>query len=151
MIIPFVLILNLIKREANFFQFEPMKEIKEIQYISEKIIRFYSLRNEIPYIPYEYTMESKYSVWFENDEEIECANNSILLAYFTKIYKNDFVLQQGYCRSRNALEKYYENGGVFTEEELQNIKFSNLFNEDFVLNTKGKKLTVAEIKERIKE
>ncbi|MBQ4078329.1 hypothetical protein IJD15_04030 [bacterium] len=151
MIIPFVLILNLIKREANFFQFEPMKEIKEIQYISEKIIRFYSLRNEIPYIPYEYTMESKYSVWFENDEEIECANNSILLAYFTKIYKNDFILQQGYCRSRNALEKYYENGGVFTEEELQNIKFSNLFNEDFVLNTKGKKLTVAEIKERIKE
>ncbi len=124
---------------------------KQNFYITEKMLRFYYLKKQIPIIQYKIDF---YEYMFQDYDlekpEIQLENR-LSRMYYPQIYKDKTSIEKGYNLSFNAIEEFYENGGVFTEEELQNIKFSNLFNEDFVLNTKGKKLTVAEIKERIKE
>lgn len=123
------------KEEIDFFQEVRMKEMKKIQYITEKIARFYHLNKEIPYIPKEYTKH--FPFWFNLDENIECMYDfTIFTTYFMKIYKEDFLINFGYCRSDDALERFYEKGGTFTEEELKELKFERLKNRDFVLNKK---------------
>lgn len=50
------------------------------------------------------------------------------------IYKDYKSLETGYCLQDNAMELFLNNGGNFSDEELGSLKFSKLFDDNFVLN-----------------
>ena len=60
----------------------------------------------------------------------------LFLTSFNLIYKDNNALTLGVTIDENALEKFYENGGIFTEKELKELKFERLKDNDFVLNKK---------------
>ena len=120
--------------EFKYFHIKT-KNLKIFNYKIEKIFRFYYLKNEVPYLPGYITDRDIYR--FKKPKGEFCfidEYNNFLEAYYTNIYKDTNVYNMLYCVSDKAIEKFYENGGTFTEEELKNIKFSRLFDENFVLN-----------------
>ncbi len=52
------------------------------------------------------------------------------------VSKKDRILDEDYCYyiTNDAIDRFYNKGGTFSKEELNNINFSKLFNENFVLN-----------------
>ena len=120
--------------EFKYFHIKT-KNLKIFNYKIEKIFRFYYLKNEVPYLPGYIKDRDIYR--FKKPKGEFCfidEYNNFLEAYYTNIYKDTNVYNMLYCVSDKAIEKFYENGGTFTEEELKNIKFSRLFDENFVLN-----------------
>lgn len=122
---------------GNEFKYFHMKtkNLKIFNYKIEKIFRFYYLKNEVPYLPGYIKDRDIYR--FKKPKGEFCfidEYNNFLEAYYTNIYKDTNVYNMLYCVSDKAIEKFYENGGTFTKEELKNIKFSRLFDENFVLN-----------------
>ncbi len=120
------------------------KIAKERLYIAEKILRFYYLKNEVPYLPVQLNKTDQEPgvcsayIWsnrFEEYEDSPCKSSSGLILsemYYPRIYKDNKPIDMGYCFSNNALEKFYNDGGVFGEKELKRLKFSNLFNEEYI-------------------
>lgn len=110
------------------------KNLKRKAYIMEKIMRFYLLQNKRPILPKDIMSSYDFGSWNnENPEEFN-TRNVINSSYYPRIYKNDISAKLGYEYENDAIKKFYENGGNFSREELENIEFSRLFNEDFVLN-----------------
>ena len=117
----------------NFYK--KIENFKIFHYKLEKVFRFYYLKKEVPYLPGYINYRDIYR--FKKPTGEFCfidRYNNFLQAYYANIYKDDNVYNLLYCVSDKAFEKFYENGGAFTEEELKNIKFSRLFDENFVLN-----------------
>ena len=116
------------------------KEIKRDNYIAEKIMRFYYLKNETPILPEKLVSDDATisSILFRYNfkgEKVNCSTTYFMSKrYYPVIYKDNSSLEKGYCFSQNAFEKFYRSGGIITEDELQDIKFSKLLNDDFVLN-----------------
>ena len=111
--------------------------LRIFNYQLEKIFRFYYLKNEVPYLPGYINDRDIYRFKKPTGEFCFIDNyNNFLQAYYANIYKDTNVYNLIYCVSDKAIEKFYENGGTFTEEELKSIKFSRLFDENFVLNKK---------------
>ena len=116
-----------------------MIELRKTTYKMEKILRFYYLQNLTPYIPSYLRNIPNQSFAFANvklnDENPECYRDILVISYYPRIY-NDYSTsrQKGYCFCDDAMKKYYDLGGTFTEEELNNIQFKRLFDEKFVLN-----------------
>ncbi len=117
------------------------KSVKKNNYIAEKMLRFYYLKDEVPVLPiqliHDETEEnSSYLPFFMFGGYSENCSNSSFMAniYYPLIYKDNKSIKQGYCFSRNAYEKFYAKGGIITDEELENINFSRLLNNNFVLN-----------------
>ncbi len=118
--------------------------IKKSYYICEKIIRFYSLQDKIPELPAEYiedilgaNREGNASLFRPEliDKETNLYKETMYFnVYYYKIYKNQGNIPQTYQISDSAMKKFKTDGGSFTEDELNKLKFSNLFNENFVLN-----------------
>ena len=111
--------------------------IKKETYKMEKILRFYYLKDMIPYIPtYMRSIPNQgYAFSYVNiHDNPNCYNDQTTISYFPRIYKDTKSKQLGYCYCDNAIEKFYDAGGVFTEEELNNIEFQRLLDKDFVLN-----------------
>lgn len=151
-IIAFILILfsfiNILKVLPSYYKetYSRLKENKsmhKLNYIYEKMIRFYFLNNEIPYLPIK---NSKYTNLFNIDIIIDedklkngneyCIKESKLINwYFPYIYGDEKSKQIGfYCFSDDALNKFYKKGGTFTKSELDKIIFERLKNDNFVLN-----------------
>lgn len=62
-------------------------------------------------------------------------------------YKNPDILKLRYIITDDAIEKYYENGGKFTKYELENINFSRLYDDNYILDNE---YSVEDINKRIK-
>ena len=117
----------------NFYK--KIENFKVFQYKLEKVFRFYYLKQEVPYLPGYINYRDIYRFKKPTGEFCFIDNyNNFLQAYYANIYKDANVYSMFYCVSDKAMEKFYENGGTFTEEELKSIKFSRLFDENFVLN-----------------
>lgn len=108
---------------------------KTIMYIYEKMLRFYYLKQKTPYI-YDLNRKDKaLPFWYTDDfDENGCALGAYSQVYFAYIYKDEFARNTKYCVSKDAIERYYQDGGSFSAEELKNVKFQRLFDKDFVLN-----------------
>lgn len=115
------------------YQLEFFYSIKKQQYVIEKIMRFYYLNNETPIIePKEFgaIIKQCMEIW----EEYPSSNR--FLCPLDLIYKNNDATRLGVIIGTDSIEKYYKKGGVFTEEELKELKFENLKDDNFVLNKK---------------
>ena len=136
-LIPYILVstlfLFLIGKEYSIFDTKRMEEIpfssytyktmlvhRKTTYILEKMIRFYYLRNEQIYIPENRNFFSIHG-WGR---------------YFKYIYGEYMGSDGRYVNSPDAISRFYQKGGMFTVQELQELKFQNLLNNDFVLNKK---------------
>ena len=111
-------------QNTNFYQIK-QKEM----YIVEKMLRFYLLKDEQPII---YSTNDQLFAFNKNQLCMYEQNN--LSEYYSGIYKDYKLFKTGYCRSNNAIEDFYQNGGSFGIDELNNINFKNLANDNFVLN-----------------
>ena len=131
---PPILILNI---DKHFIKDETLsnKKYKIHNYIGDKMLRFYYLRNEIPILPdIQYNYNPTPSLYNYELPENRCTTtNKYILDYYTIVYKNKKAANIGYCVSKNAFEIFYEKGGSFTKSELENIKFSNLLDDHFIL------------------
>lgn len=125
--------------KANYLQLK-QREL----YIIEKIIRYYLLTNEPIMV---YTIDD---FFFLYDKDCKCIGKEGNLAYYyANIYQDYRITNIAYCRSENAIEEFYNKGGRFEVGELQNIKFNNLKDDDFILNKSEKStkiLTPEEVK-----
>lgn len=114
-----------------------IKFLKEHCYKIEKIFRFYHLQGKIPYLPGYIVTRDIYK--FELPREEVCKMdkyNNFLRSYYPNIYNDSSTYYMLYCVSDKAYERFYSLGGTFTQDELSDIKFSRLFDENFVLNKK---------------
>gem|GEM_PF-2617426 len=113
---------------SDDFMFQRKKEA----YMTDKIMRFYFLKGLVPEIPKEIAVNNMSLINYDlNNKDIIYDNK--YLTYYEKIYKDKSVKKKGYKYSKDGFKKFYENGGVFEDSELENINFSKLFDEDFVL------------------
>lgn len=105
---------------------------KRNSYISEKIIRFYNIKNQTAYIP---SINLEFTIFiFGFFDKNKCTYVSEYKNYYyDSVYKTDASFRM-ICRVDNGIQKFYEAGGIFTPEELNNIRFERLYNEDFVAN-----------------
>ncbi len=131
-----------------------MKYKRIVNYINEKMLRFYYLQNQIPVIyNYDSILTNNHYINHGAYQEGDCDFNSVTDVYLTHYYKDDSSKKLGFCVSKNASDLFYDNGGIFTEEELHNIKFSRLKDENFIFNRNIKEnnkiLTKEEVKERL--
>ncbi len=104
-------------------------EYKEYIYESEKIIRYYYLKNETakirPYNKMGYVIFSKefsgeFPAYYFDIIYRDMSGNKIKLPEFNE----------------NAIELFYKAGGSFQENEIKEHKFTNLLDNNFVLNNK---------------
>lgn len=104
-------------------------KVKQAEYMCQKIMRFYSLNNEIPKIP---------ECLVEKIPELrdEGVLKDRLIGAMVRIYKNKNYMDLGYEIIPGGYETFYKDGGIFYQYELEDIKFSRLFNDDFILNKK---------------
>ncbi len=115
---------------------------KKFAYIGEKMLRFYYLKNETPYLinfDYKkYANEDYPSLYSKTDfvktPDLCTKENLYTLTYYPKIYKDNKSIELGLCYSDDALERFYKKGGQFNKEEFEPIIFSRLLDDDFVLN-----------------
>ena len=127
----------------NFYN-NSLKEIKTIlinAYKTEKIILLANLKNKTAYLNNE-ILYTSFRYWgycvtpFEKEENELYYSSSFtnFMNQFdlTKRIKNTFMFTD-----KNTVEKEFKaNGGTFTDEELKNLDFSKLLDENFLLNKK---------------
>lgn len=112
-----------------------MLQRRKEAYMTDKIMRFYFLKGSVPEIPEEIAVNNMSLINYDlNNNDIIYDNK--YLTYYEKIYKDKSVKEKGYRYSKNGMQKFYENGGFFDSDELENINFSKLFDEKFVLMKK---------------
>ncbi len=114
------------------------KDAKKHMYIAEKILRYEYLKNEIPYLPSNDDYRNYDLGYFYGlTEKEQCTKNELIVTqYYPIIYKDERSKKIGFCISESAYDKYIKMGGKFSDEELENIKFTRLLNDNFVLGEK---------------
>ncbi len=100
-------------------------------YTVEKILRFYYLQDKIPVIPYYQCLDWTYNYYGKREYD-----PFITTQYYPIVYKSDISQKLNYIYDDNALDIFYKNGGVFSDSEFENMKFSRLLDDNFVLNKK---------------
>ena len=123
---------------------------KKTNYIVDKMYRFYQIKGEKIQLPIELKQYKKpyidFFLWSRDCKDIDnnfCTRSILNSEYYPKIYKNNSINE--YYFSENAIKNFYENGGSFTQKELENIKFQNLLNENFVLKEDKEKTPILHI------
>ena len=130
-----VLLLNpLVKIPKQYDGFDAT--FKRKAYIMEKLLRFYYLRNERAILPKNAILLHDFDPWTSDVNAPYYIGNQITDSYYPRIYKDEKSRKLGYELNNNAMNMFYKLGGSFSKEELEDIKFARLFNEDFVLNKK---------------
>lgn len=122
---------NSIKTSYWYNDYGILSKTKKTNYITEKIFRFYYLQNKTPYLPIELSQIEmpfrEYFIWNRDciKTNDNCCTRSILTTeYLPKMYSDKRTINYKYCFSENAIEKFYQDGGSFTNTELNNIKFN---------------------------
>ncbi len=120
----------------NYVGNDYLKDIRKKNYIIEKIYRYNILTNEEKNIDKMCVYD--YSQWFyENYDNGTSDLNMYMYGVYTNYTQAERRLyEKSYKYTDNAIKTFYKNGGTFSEKELQELKFQNLLNDDFVLNKK---------------
>lgn len=123
---------------------------KKINYINEKMYRFFSLKNETPYLlkinpnPHDYDwvpllflelLDGNHD--YQNKQEICSFEETRTSVYLEKVYNvrfSDEGKSARFCLSDDAVDKFSNLGGTISRSELNNIKFSKLKDSQYVLN-----------------
>ena len=97
-------------------------------------MRFYQLKQQTAYIPsinIGFTMQI-----FGHFDNNRCSYiPEYKSMYYDTVYNiNTDTKSHIACQDEYAIQKFYQNGGIITTEELNNIKYERLYNEDFVTN-----------------
>ena len=85
---------------------------------------FYDFRKEMPKIPQSFIFD------LPLDSEI---HSNLYKNSLSKIYKDNDYMKINFIIVPNGLKVFSEDGGKFSEEELRELKFSKLYDDDFVL------------------
>lgn len=129
-------------KRAVFCQEESQKNL----YTLDKIFRFYDLKGETIVLPLD-CLTKMYEcnrhielIPLAKYDRIEKYNNGEIITvsayseiYYPSVYKKKISKGYYFLSSKEAMRIFKENGGKFTSEELKNIKFERLYNNDFVL------------------
>lgn len=137
-----VLTIFLTNKTYNFYNTALNREIKPIlvnAYKTEKTILLANLKNKTAYLNNE-ILYTSFRYWgyyvtpFEKDENTlyytSSFTNFMNQFDFTKKIENTFM----FTDKDTAEKEFKANGGVFTDEELKNLDFNKLLDEDFLLN-----------------
>ncbi len=127
--------------------------LRKFYYVSEKILNYYYYKNSVPFLP-EFPLDPVLQFYVPNKVEntYNYYKDYIFTdVYYQKIYKNRLPVNIGYFKITDieALKYFYENGGSFTLKELEELKFQNLLDKDFVLNKKEDAMNFEEAKKYI--
>ena len=132
---------------ANLYYIEKKKN-----YVHEKMYRYFNLKNEMPYVDNTYlnATDENFVLWkraSENTGNIctESSDSFGLNHYYFYVYNEQ--PNENPCFSNDAIDKFYQNGGYFTSEELHNLNFTKLFDNNFVINNEGERLSSDSIHE----
>ena len=127
---------------------------KKINYINEKMFMYFYLKNETPHlikinplpqdngwIPLLFLEIIEKNPDKINEKEICSYNITKTSVYIERVYNinlNNPIddTNAKFCVSDNALDKFFDLGGVISRKELNNINFSKLKNQDYILNNK---------------
>ncbi len=113
--------------------------LKITHYKSEKIIRLANLKNKTIYLDYEiFNNPLNWGLFYnskENEKNVIYPDNTYII-FLNNIGMN--ITQKVIYTDKEIVDKEYKamGGGIFTEEELNNIKFNRLTDNNFLLNTK---------------
>lgn len=121
-------------KEKTKTYYKEFFEIRKNMYISEKMLRFYTLQNQTAILDEE-IINNYCHTWIIFGEENNYIESKIVSSYYPQIYGKN-IKNLGFKLEKNALEKFYEKGGTFTEQELNELNFEHLKDVDFVLNKK---------------
>ena len=115
-----------------------IKPILESAYKTEKIIALANIKNKTAYI----NDDSYKVVWGYYCEPNEKEHNKLynFSPYIMYINQFDFIkkinVNYMFTDEETVNKEFKANGGVFTDDELNNINFNNLKNEKFIINKK---------------
>jgi hypothetical protein len=148
-----ILLFAYIKQNYSEFSVKPHMYYleKKKNYIQEKIFRYYNLINKTPYLDSTNIINNseKFIIWSPSTGlECEALTNPIIFYYYIQVYNEEPYNE--ICFSDNAIEMFYQNGGYFTKEEIENVKFNSLLDNNFVLRAKGEKFSSSQIAELMK-
>lgn len=109
---------------------------KQNNYISEKITRYYYLNEKPVILSVELADENTHYL----DKIDETTNtvyeiNQLTHAVYYNIYKTIPDVSPYICVKDNAIDELYNNGGYVTKEELNNLDFNRLYDENYVLKS----------------
>ncbi|MBQ9246058.1 hypothetical protein IJ182_07320 [bacterium] len=121
---------NKIKNEIEIWKLNTYK--------GEKIIRLANIYNKTAYLDKEY-FEDSYMWGFFNtfsDREINKVYNHSPYIEFLNQFNNSKKIENDwiFTDTEKVNSEFEQNGGIFSENELKNINFNNLLNENFLLN-----------------
>ena len=111
--------INKIKIHSKIFY-----DFRKETYLCQKIVRYYYLKKEMPKIPQSFIFD------LPLDSEI---HSNLYKNSLSKIYKDNDYMKINFIIVPNGLKVFSEDGGKFSEEELRELKFSKLYDDDFVL------------------
>ncbi len=119
-------------KQKSIAYYKEFNELRRNFYISEKMLRFYALKNETAILDKD-IITNYCHTWILCGEENNYKDTKIISSYYPRIYRQD-IKELGFKLEENAVEKFKKNGGSITEDELNNLNFSRLFDENYVLN-----------------
>ena len=119
--------------------------IRQKFYILEKIILFEHLKNSEIILPYDTVSEFHWEILADEYGEEMFTN------HLDKIYKTKNLKDISLNYSDNAIEQFYSLSGNFGKKELEQIRFENLKNDEFVLAKQPDEFSIEEMKEILKK
>ncbi len=118
-------------------------ETKQLMYKAEKIYRFYDLKhNKSAYLPLSAISNKCLFFSFNRNQEKDLdkavGKAKFPSEYYYGIYgvPEEKMIKVRFVEDAKAYKYFYEAGGIFTKEELSNLKFTRLLDKDFVLGKK---------------
>ena len=138
------------EQTLNIDYIKNAKEYKKTWYITEKIYRFYSLQKLDAILPAD---QEQSPYWHRQlasssvEKPVDWTGDAYIISNYPFIYYGEQELRDqspykdhfvSYTMTNNdiALTMYSNMGGVFTDQELEDLNFNKLFDTNFVLNIK---------------
>ena len=115
-------------------------KIKKMNYIVEKMYRFFYLSKKEIHLPTSLMQLNRHLLmcfhWSRDFKYIDDKNygkwSALSYHYYPLIYKDTGTKELEYYYSEDAINKFYSAGGCITKEEINNIKFNKLKDEKFI-------------------
>lgn len=114
------------------YQFNGLYYRKASNYVREKIVRFYFIKNETAII-----LPELLDGWDNKLNDDNCIYEDISITNnYERVYKKFPNISPYVCIRDNAIEQFYAKGGYITKEEVKALDFNRLFDETYVLKRK---------------